>query len=49
MRIHRAHDEAGWKVTLADTREKFQGGARLKKSFFVICRILSLVACLLMG
>jgi glucose-1-phosphate cytidylyltransferase len=31
MRIHHAHDEAGWKVTLADTGEKSLKGARLKK------------------
>jgi glucose-1-phosphate cytidylyltransferase len=29
--IHYAHDEAGWKVTLADTGEKALKGARLKK------------------
>ncbi len=31
MRIHHAHDEAGWKITLADTGEKSLKGARLKK------------------
>lgn len=30
-RIHYAHDEAGWKITLADTGEKALKGARLKK------------------
>ena len=30
-RIHYAHDEAGWKITLADTGEKSLKGARLKK------------------
>jgi glucose-1-phosphate cytidylyltransferase len=29
--IHYAHDEAGWKITLADTGEKSLKGARLKK------------------
>ncbi len=29
--IHYAHDEAGWKITLADTGEKALKGARLKK------------------
>ncbi|OPY16599.1 MAG: Glucose-1-phosphate cytidylyltransferase [Syntrophus sp. PtaB.Bin075] len=29
--IHYAHDEAGWKITLADTGEKTLKGARLKK------------------
>ena len=31
MHIHRSHDEAGWKITLADTGEKTLKGARLKK------------------
>ena len=31
MYIHLAHDEAGWKITLADTGEKSLKGARLKK------------------
>ena len=31
IQIHHAHDEAGWKVTLADTGEKSLKGARLKK------------------
>jgi glucose-1-phosphate cytidylyltransferase len=30
-RIHYAHDEAGWKITLADTGERALKGARLKK------------------
>jgi len=30
-RIHQAHDEAGWKITLADTGEKALKGARLKR------------------
>lgn len=30
-RIHHTHDEAGWKITLADTGEKALKGARLKK------------------
>lgn len=29
--IHHSHDEAGWKITLADTGEKTLKGARLKK------------------
>ncbi len=29
--IHHAHDEAGWKITLANTGEKSLKGARLKK------------------
>lgn len=29
--IHQGHDEAGWKITLADTGEKAMKGARLKK------------------
>jgi glucose-1-phosphate cytidylyltransferase len=29
--IHYSHDEAGWKITLADTGEKALKGARLKK------------------
>lgn len=29
--IHHAHDEAGWKITLADTGERALKGARLKK------------------
>ncbi len=29
--IHHGHDEAGWKITLADTGEKTMKGARLKK------------------
>jgi len=29
--IHHAHDEAGWKITLADTGEKTLKGGRLKK------------------
>ncbi|MCG6534211.1 MAG: NTP transferase domain-containing protein, partial [Syntrophales bacterium LBB04] len=29
--IHYAHDEAGWKITLASTGEKALKGARLKK------------------
>jgi len=29
--IHYAHDEAGWKITLADTGERALKGARLKK------------------
>ena len=29
--IHYAHDEAGWKITMADTGEKTLKGARLKK------------------
>ena len=31
MCIHHAHDEAGWKITLANTGEKALKGARLKK------------------
>ncbi|MEK7307459.1 MAG: glucose-1-phosphate cytidylyltransferase [Nitrospirota bacterium] len=31
MCIHHSHDEAGWKITLADTGEKTLKGARLKK------------------
>jgi len=31
MRIHYTHDEAGWKITLADTGEKALKGARLKR------------------
>ena len=31
MCIHHSHDEAGWKITLADTGEKALKGARLKK------------------
>ncbi|MBF0103091.1 MAG: glucose-1-phosphate cytidylyltransferase [Desulfobacterales bacterium] len=31
MCIHHFHDEAGWKITLADTGEKTLKGARLKK------------------
>lgn len=31
LSIHHKHDEAGWKVTLADTGEKTLKGARLKK------------------
>ena len=30
-RIHYAHDEAGWRITLVDTGEKALKGARLKK------------------
>ena len=29
--IHHSHDEAGWRITLASTREKALKGARLKK------------------
>lgn len=29
--VHHSHDEAGWKITLADTGEKSLKGARLKK------------------
>jgi glucose-1-phosphate cytidylyltransferase len=31
MSIHHSHDEAGWKITLANTGEKTLKGARLKK------------------
>ena len=31
MCIHHSHDEAGWKITLANTGEKALKGARLKK------------------
>ncbi len=31
IRIHHSHDEAGWKITLADTGEKSLKGSRLKK------------------
>jgi glucose-1-phosphate cytidylyltransferase len=31
IHIHYAHDEAGWKITLADTGENALKGARLKK------------------
>lgn len=31
MQIHQFHDEAGWKITLANTGEKALKGARLKK------------------
>jgi glucose-1-phosphate cytidylyltransferase len=31
IRIHYSHDEAGWKITLADTGEKTLKGGRLKK------------------
>lgn len=31
MHIHHSHDEAGWKITLADTGEKTLKGARLKR------------------
>lgn len=31
MRIHHSHDEAGWKITLANTGEKALKGVRLKK------------------
>lgn len=31
MCIHHSHDEAGWKITLADTGKKSLKGARLKK------------------
>jgi len=31
LRIHHSHDEAGWKITLANTGEKTLKGARLKK------------------
>lgn len=31
MCIHHSHDEAGWKITLADTGEKSLKGSRLKK------------------
>jgi len=31
LRIHHSHDEAGWKITLANTGEKSLKGARLKK------------------
>ena len=29
--VHRSHDEKGWRVTLADTGDKAQKGARLKR------------------
>jgi glucose-1-phosphate cytidylyltransferase len=32
MHIHHSHDEAGWKITLADTGEKTLKGGRLKKT-----------------
>lgn len=31
IHIHHSHDEAGWKITLADTGEKSLKGSRLKK------------------
>ncbi|MCE5262714.1 MAG: glucose-1-phosphate cytidylyltransferase [Deltaproteobacteria bacterium] len=31
IQIHHSHEEAGWKITLADTGEKSLKGARLKK------------------
>ena len=36
--IHHSHDEAGWRITLADTGEKALKGARLKKiEKFIAC------------
>jgi len=31
LEIHRKHDEEGWRVTLCDTGDKAQKGARLKR------------------
>ena len=31
VHIHHSHDEAGWRITLADTGEKALKGARLKR------------------